>query len=204
MNVHASKEATEDIRQQILEAASKRFTQFGYNKTTMAEIATDCDMSAANLYRFFENKLDIGANLACSCLNNKIEGARDVVDQKQRPAAQRLRELVLYMLRFTYNQCEDNPRLNEMVNAICDARLDLVENYKQDEHGLFVELLKEGIAADEFFSKDVDDTALAISAAIAIFNLPQHMSMHSLEFFESSANSVVTLLLNGLQKCPET
>ena len=202
MNITASKENPDDTRQQILAAASDRFTQFGYNKTTMAEIAKDCDMSAANLYRFFENKLDIGANLACGCLNDKIAGAQEIVNQKQRPATDRLRELVLYMLHFTFNQWAENPRLNEMVNAICDARMDIVDTYKQGEHGLFVELLKDGIAEDEFSIEDVDDTALAITAAIAIFNIPLHMPMHSLEFFESAANSVVTLILNGIVKCP--
>ena len=33
-------------------AAKKRFTHFGYGKTTMAEVAADCDMSPGNLYRF--------------------------------------------------------------------------------------------------------------------------------------------------------
>lgn len=204
MNVQVSKETSDDIRQQILVAASNRFSQFGYNKTTMAEIAKDCDMSAANLYRFFENKLDIGANLACGCLNDKIAGAQEIVNQKQRPATERLRESVLYMLRFTYNQCAENPRLNEMVGAICDARMEIVESYKQDEHNLFVELLKDGISEGDFSINDINDTALAITAAIAIFNIPMHMPMHTLEFFETSANSVVTLILNGILKCPES
>ncbi|WP_455197945.1 TetR/AcrR family transcriptional regulator [Kaarinaea lacus] len=202
MNVHTSKVISDQVRKQILAAASQRFTQFGYNKTTMAEIAKDCDMSAANLYRFFENKLDIGANLACSCLDEKITGAREIINQKHRPATERLQEVVTFMLHFTYNQWADNPRLNEMVNAICDARMDIVENHKQDEHGLFVELLNDGIERGEFSIDDTDDTALAISAAIAIFNIPLHMSMHSLEFFDSTANSVVRLILNGILKCP--
>jgi len=60
-------QSSDKVRLRILEAAAQRFTQFGYNKTTMAEVAQDCGMSAANLYRYFENKLDIGANLACNC-----------------------------------------------------------------------------------------------------------------------------------------
>ncbi|NOQ82264.1 MAG: TetR family transcriptional regulator, partial [Methylophaga sp.] len=39
-----------DTRSQILSATEIRFSQYGYNKTTMAEIAKDCGMSAANLY----------------------------------------------------------------------------------------------------------------------------------------------------------
>ena len=60
---HAKDHFPEEIQQRILHAAEERFQQYGYNKTTMAEIARDCDMSAANLYRYFENKLAIGAAL---------------------------------------------------------------------------------------------------------------------------------------------
>ena len=55
------------IRTDILDAAEQRLRTYGYGKTTMAEIATDVGMSAANLYRYFENKLDIGAALAQRC-----------------------------------------------------------------------------------------------------------------------------------------
>jgi len=37
----------------------------------MAEVATDCSMSAANLYRYFENKLEIGIAIANQFLIKK-------------------------------------------------------------------------------------------------------------------------------------
>ncbi|MBT3172542.1 MAG: helix-turn-helix transcriptional regulator, partial [Rhodospirillaceae bacterium] len=51
----------EDTQAQILQAATERFRHYGYRKTTMAEVARDCSMSAGNLYRYFESKSDIGA-----------------------------------------------------------------------------------------------------------------------------------------------
>ena len=39
----------DEIKNQILDAAFARFGQYGLGKTTMAEIAKDCDMSAALL-----------------------------------------------------------------------------------------------------------------------------------------------------------
>ena len=40
----------------ILKAAVNRFSEYGYNKTTMVEIAKDAGMSAANIYRYYKNK----------------------------------------------------------------------------------------------------------------------------------------------------
>lgn len=191
---------TEDTRMLILAAASQRFTQFGYNKTTMAEIAEDCDMSAANLYRFFKNKLDIGANLACGCLDTELLETREIVQQTDRPAAERLHDVVLQILTYTHGQWANNPRMNEMVNAICDARMDIVDQYKHEQHSLLVALLEDGIKRDEFAITDVNDTAEAIISAITAFSMPLLMPLYSFDVFKERAKSVVRLLLTGLIK----
>jgi AcrR family transcriptional regulator len=190
---------TEDTRMRILAAASQRFAQFGYNKTTMAEIAEDCDMSAANLYRFFKNKLDIGSNLACGCLDTKLMLITDIVQQNS-PAAERLHDMVLQILTYTHGQWANDPRMNELVNAICDTRMEIVDQYKLKQHDLLVALLESGIQRGEFAIADVNDTAEAIDTAITAFDLPLMMPLCSLEVFEKRAQGVVRLLLNGLMK----
>lgn len=190
----------DEIRQRILEAATQRFGQFGYNKTTMAEVAQDCDMSAANLYRYFENKLDIGANLACNCLGTKRELLQTIIHQRERSAAERLQDVVLQAFDYTYTQWSENPRMNEMVNAVCGARMDIVNGHQQGEHQLLMELLEDGNARGEFQVSDIDDTATAIATATATFNIPLLMPLYSIETFQRRAKSVVRLLLNGLLK----
>lgn len=199
MPMTAPADSIEDVRSRILAAASQRFAQFGYNKTTMAEIAQDCDMSAANLYRYFKNKLDIGANLACGCLDTKLLLMEEIIRQ-QRPAAERLHDVVLHILHYTHGQWSEDPRINELVSAICDTRLDIVNSYKLGEHQLLVTLLEDGIGRGEFVIEDIEDTATAIATAITAFGLPLVMPLYSIEVFEQRAQSVVRLLLNGLLK----
>lgn len=62
----------DEIPENILHAARERSTMYSFNKTTMAEIAKDCDMSAANLYRFYENKLDINLDINRVHARNKL------------------------------------------------------------------------------------------------------------------------------------
>jgi len=203
MNTHtysSTPSPTCDVRARILAAAGERFAQFGYNKTTMAEIAKDCDMSAANLYRFFKNKLDIGSNLACACLDTKLLLIKNVVQQTQLSAAKRLHNMVLQILAHTHNEWANNPRINEMVTAICDARLEIVNQYELNRHELIVELLNDGVRLGEFSISDVQDTAEAITTAITIFSVPLFMSLYSLETFEKHAKNVVQLMLTGLEK----
>jgi len=205
MNIHTSPrtntpESTEEIRIRILAAAGVRFSQFGYNKTTMAEIAKDCDMSAANLYRFFKNKLDIGAHLTSTCLNSRLLVIQDVVRQTQRPAAERLHDVVIQILTYTHNQWANNPRINEMVTAICDSRVEMVNQYAISEHNLIIELLEDGIKRGEFSITSVHETAEAIITAITPFSVPLFMSLHNIETHEKHASNLIRLMLTGLIK----
>ncbi len=205
MNSHASphtntSESIEEIRARILAAAGVRFSQYGYNKTTMAEIAKDCDMSAANLYRFFKNKLDIGAHQTSACLNSRLLVIQDVVRQTQRPAAERLHDVVIQILAYTHNQWAHNPRINEMVIAICDARVEIVSQYAIREHGLIIELLEDGIERGEFLIANVHETAEAIITAVTPFSVPLFMSLHTIETHKKHASNLIRLLLTGLVK----
>src|SRR6202012_6221691 len=102
------------VRDQIVEAAKKRFSHFGYGKTTMAEIATDCGMSPGNLYRFFPGKLDIAEAIASLDYENHLEHVRKIAMAPGKSAAERLHHLLMAALRRTYQKLERDPRALEM------------------------------------------------------------------------------------------
>ena len=104
----------ESVRGQIVEAAKKRFSHFGYAKTTMAEVATDCSMSPGNLYRFFPGKLDIAEAIATEdyeSISNICARSRVAPNKTAR---ERLHELLFEELRRTYHKLEKDPRAYEM------------------------------------------------------------------------------------------
>ena len=187
-----------DVRERILCAAYERFVRFGYNKTTMAEIAGDCGMSAANLYRYFDNKLDIGAHLAGQYLQRKVDLQQAIVDQRETPASERLRELVLGTLRYTHDQWQDAPLVNELVAALCGDRMEMVESYKQKECAAIVSLLEDGNNSGEFLVADTRDSATALQTAMTLFSMPLLMPAYPREVFEEKAEALVRLLLTGL------
>ena len=85
----------EETRQCILRAAESFFSRYGYGKTTMAEIAGECGMSAANIYRFFKNKDEIVAEMANGWFR-KVEGAlREVLRRPGLSAAERLEAFIV-------------------------------------------------------------------------------------------------------------
>ncbi|MFQ5443130.1 MAG: TetR/AcrR family transcriptional regulator [Nitrospinales bacterium] len=191
---------TDEIKNEILDAAFTRFGQYGFGKTTMAEIARDCDMSAGNLYRYYESKVDIVAGCSERCFAQKEELLREVLRRQGLSAPKRLEAFVLETLRYMFDQFSQHPLLFELVRFISEERMDLVEGHLKKQCSLLAEILAEGNKAEEFDVPDVLYTAQMIQAATLKFNAPHFMNMFSLQQMEKEAQGVVQLIVSGLAK----
>lgn len=190
----------EEARQLILDAAFERFGHYGYNKTTMAEIAQDVGMSAANLYRYFENKQEIAAACANMCMSERIELLRQAVRQPSLTAAQRLDNYVKTMLYHSHQAFSEEAKINEIVAFITHERADIVHQKIAAQRALIAEVLAYGNETGEFDVADVIATAQAVHATLVLFDVPLFMSLYPLQEFEEKAKGVVNLLIQGLKK----
>ena len=110
------------VRGNILEAAKKRFVHYGYAKTTMAEIAADCNMSPGNLYRYFPGKLDIAESISLEAGEHAIAKLREVLRRPGRSAKERLRDFMFADMRLTWEQLEYDKQVYEMARVISTER----------------------------------------------------------------------------------
>ena len=189
-----------DTHEQIMNAAWARFVQYGFVKTTMAEIAQDCGMSAANLYRFFKSKQDIGAALASRCMAEKELRLQAVVDQPGISSAERLHVFALTVFDCMYTQCMGTPRINELIESVCMERSEIVTQHIQTMRALIAKILIKGKRDQEFAVKNVAATAAAIQAALIIFTIPHAVHLHTRKEFEVLARDVVGLIVQGIAK----
>lgn len=65
--------AEHDVRTQIIEAATAHFSHYGYDKTTVSDLAKAIGFSKAYIYKFFASKQAIGEVICTNCLA-QIEG----------------------------------------------------------------------------------------------------------------------------------
>lgn len=189
-----------EIRAQIVDAASCRFRHYGYNKTTMAEIAADTDMSAANLYRYFKNKQDIIAECANRCMSDRVDRLRVAIRQPGMTAIEQLGSYVLTDLQISHELAENDKKISELVNTITLERPDLVYIKVEAENALIAEILTHGNESGEFDINDVNKTANAIHMSLVVFNVPIFMSLYSLEQFKEKSLAIVDLIINGLAR----
>ncbi len=187
-----------DIRSQIIEAAHARFRHYGYGKTTMAEIATDTGMSAANLYRYFSSKQDIIAECANRSMCERVDRLRTAIRKPGLSAVGQLKTYVLTDLNMSHEMAEGDKKISELVNNITLQRPDMVYKKIEAENTLIAEILCHGIDTGEFVIDDISDTAKTIHMSLVVFNVPIFMGLYSLEEFKKKANSIIELIVNGL------
>lgn len=198
----------EDIRVQIVEAAKKRFSHFGYAKTTMAEVATDCSMSPGNLYRFFPGKLDIAEFIATQDFKSHLVQLATLADAPGKTARERLHDLFFEELRRTYTKLESDPRAYEIALIISRERPEYANWMLANERKLIVKVLEDGRTQGEFARCDcpVETTAEMIQSAVMKFRYPQLWSKLTLPKLETELEGVLQLIIDGLSPrlpCPE-
>jgi len=191
----------DSVRDQIVEAAKKRFSHFGYAKTTMAEVASDCAMSPGNLYRFFPGKLDIAEAIATDDYSRHLEHLRKLAIQPNKDARERLHDLLFEELRKTYHKLEKDPRAYELARVISQERPKFANWMLENERRILIELLDEAERRGEFKTDDKEFTAEMVQAATMKFRYPQLWSKLTLPKLERELEGVMNLLIFGL--CPQ-
>ncbi len=190
----------DESRTLIVEAASTRFARFGYGKTTMAEIATDCDMSVGNLYRFFPGKLDLAAELVDLANVQSVAVLRRASGRKFATAAAKIEALHLVELRATFDVMENRPTIADMGRIVMEKRVEVINAGLAATRAVLADALAEGVASGEFKIADTDQAAEMIQAATLKYRYPQLWSRLTLPALEREVRAVIRLFVRGLRR----
>ncbi|GAK43632.1 TetR family transcriptional regulator [Tepidicaulis marinus] len=192
----------DEMREKIIAAAKQRFFHYGYAKTTMAELAGDCDMSPGNLYRYFPGKLDIAEEICRRASIQTAEELQRILEEPGLSARERLWRFLLQDLRSTFETLEEDPKIVDMAQIVTAERPSFHNEGLKRERDVIARILEMGVAAGEFRLKDpAAACAEFIQAATMRFSYPQLFSRLSLERLEFELEGVFKLITDGLA-CP--
>ncbi len=190
---------TTDTREQILRAAMTRILHYGYAKTTMAEIAKDCDMSAGNIYRFFKSKLDIAEAIVRGFNQAFYQLFAEIARRSSDPALPRLTELFKARLERTYHMMQNKTKALEMADVLARERpIYYVEELAQ-ERIYIVQILEQGLKSGEIQPLDNPNfTAEMLQIALMKFESPRFWADESYEELTREFDGVMKLLEKSL------
>ncbi len=187
-----------DTRQQILEAAMQRIKHYGYGKTTMAEIARDCGMSAGNIYRFFKSKIDIAEAMARQ-LNAQINQFQAGLARGEGSAPKKLRQLHEIDLKTTFEKLDSDAKVLEVAEVLARERPLFANEELALERVHLVEILKQGVKDGDFAPMD-DPSFIAemIQSATMKFRYPQLFTRLNLAQLQRELAGVMDIIIAGL------
>lgn len=155
--------ADHDVRGQILAAATEHFRLYGYEKTTVSDLAKSIGFSKAYIYKFFESKQAIGEQICAACLREIETDIRTAVDSTDR-APEKLRRMFKAIVESGLRLFFDNRKLYDIAAAAATEQWDSARAYQQRIQAILQDILRQGREAEEFERKTpLDETVAAIS-----------------------------------------
>lgn len=123
MNDQAVGSVVTDKRQRVLDGATHAFLNYGFERTTMDDIARAAEMSRPALYLLFRNKADIYRAIAESLFEEAVTGAAAAL-AGDRPLRERLAAMLEAGILGMVARIEDTPHgaeIMDMKSLVADS-----------------------------------------------------------------------------------
>jgi AcrR family transcriptional regulator len=187
-----------DPRLKILAEAERLFRHYGYAKTTMADIADACQMSPANLYRFFESKSAL-VEAICGQITTEAERRLFEIVRSDEPASRRLERFIAQIHKHTLENLLDHKKVHEMVVIAMQEQWHAVKAHL-DRVSLYIEqIIKDGIASGEFAQQDSARAAKCVHSGIAHLCHPVIVAQKLDDEGRVTPEEMARFLINGLK-----
>jgi AcrR family transcriptional regulator len=197
---------TELKKEQILEAARDLFSQAGYSKTTMHEIADTLGMAKSALYYYYTNKEQLFMDAFYGQWKAAFAEFRMEANSQEDPY-----QAIMYYVKASLGHFRQVVTTHQIsIKILVDTRAILRERFKEiqaQEIRLYHLQLSAGIRAGQFTPCDTQEIGLYISDlkdALLTKALAQALEkkQRKIDFteIEYKITRIVSLILNGLLK----
>jgi len=186
-------------REQIIRAADEHFRRYGYNKTTVADLAKAIGVSGAYVYRFFESKQAIGEAVCAMTLARIDTELLELAADSQQSAANRLRSLYRCLAERGIELFFKERKLHDLVVAAVENRWPPVLQHKAAMLQAAQVVVMDGRASGEFERKTpLDEICRAITETLEPFAHPMLLELKEPAELEASVVAVSNLVLRSL------
>ena len=183
----------------ILAAALKRVAKFGYTKTTMCEIASDVEMSPANIYRHFKSKQAILKSCAERFLEERFSVLQLIVEDKNKTATKKIKDYVLTLARVTQELTHGESHMPEVANIVTLAYPELRKETIKRHQDIINTILLQGVENKEFKKHPSPSSIAAFHIMLTVFEYPFLCHLYSKIEFENHAKEVAKVLIDALK-----
>lgn len=190
--------ADHEIRNQIVAAANQHFSQYGYSKTTVSDLAKAIGFSKAYIYKFFDSKQAIGEAICANCLAQMIAAVEQEINVGGLTPTERLRRLLKTLVATGVNLFFSERKLYDIAAFAASENWPCAQQYDALIRGFVVQIVREGRELGEFERKTpLDETVDAIHLALRPFVNPL-LLQYNLDVVEVAPVLTSNLILRSL------
>ena len=189
--------ADHDVRDQIVVAATEHFSRYGYEKTTVSDLARAIGFSKAYIYKFFESKQAIGEMICANCLHKIETDVRAAVAEAELPT-EKLRRMFKVSTEASLRLFFRDRKLYDIAASAATGNWQSVQAYEARVQQLLQEVLQAGRQSGEFERKTpLDETATAIYLVMRPYLNPL-LLQYNLDTTDAAPAQLSNLVLRSL------
>lgn len=186
-----------DLRSQIVTAATEHFKLYGYEKTTVSDLAKQIGFSKAYIYKFFESKQEIGEAVCGNCLSaieeELLTSFTDVTS-----ASDKLRRLFKVVVEASLRLFFADRKLYDIVAASAGENWRPTLAYRDRLLQIIEGIVREGREAGEFERKTpFDESVKAIYLVLRPYSNPL-LLQYSFDVIEEAPTILSGIVLRSL------
>jgi AcrR family transcriptional regulator len=186
-----------NVRTQIVEAAAEHFSRYGYEKTTVSDLAKEIGFSKAYIYKFFDSKQAIGEVVCTNCLNAILEAINEAT-QDAPTASERFRRMFKAAVEASVHLFFHDRKLYDIAASAAGEEWQAVVAYQDQVKKIILQILREGREAGEFERKTpIDETTNAIYLVMLPYMNPL-LLQHNLSLADEVPTILSGLVLRSL------
>ena len=195
--VSARGPADHEVRDQIVTAATEHFSHYGYEKTTVSDLAKAIGFSKAYIYKFFASKQAIGELICANCLREIEREISAAIEAADSPA-EKLRRMFKTGPEASIRLFSQDRKLYEIATSAATERWQSVVAYEEHLQQLIRDIVQEGRQSGDFERKTpLDETVLAIQLIMRPYLNPL-LLQHSFDHTEHAPALLASLVLRSL------
>lgn len=186
-----------DVRTQIVAAAKDYFTSYGYEKTTVSDLAKAIGFSKAYIYKFFDSKQAIG-EVICANRLDEMKQAVEAAIIGATSATDRFRRMFRAFSDAGSELFFHDRKLYDIAATASLAPWPSVQAYERYVEELVARILREGRESGEFERKTpLDETVNAICLVMRPYINPV-LLQYNLERAKDATTHLSNLVLRSL------
>ncbi|SFF85467.1 transcriptional regulator, TetR family [Duganella sp. CF458] len=189
--------ADHEVRNQIVAVAIDHFSHYGYEKTTVSDLAKSIGFSKAYIYKFFESKQAIGEVICANCMQ-QIETEVSAAIAEANSPPEKLRRMFKAFTEASLRLLFNERKLYDIAATAASNRWQVVLDYEVRIQKLLHDVLQEGRQAGDFERKTpLDETVTAIYLVMRPYLNPL-LLQHSFDYTEDAPSHLSSLVLRSL------